>query len=217
MERQVISKAVDRSATFEQSLLQAFHLAEVRPSPSVLLASELQQLSIMHAGAVRSLALDHPLSAFALLRPQVEACIRGIWVLHAGDDFAEAFTRELAEDGIEPQFPKRVERLLDDLEASSRFAAHARSLRDYWSDFGLAFHGYTHGGRISLQLVSGKVETVRMTDALAHSRGLLGIAYVLLQDCVECSQEERQPLLRLVSNAIAEPAAPISDQEPARP
>lgn len=204
MDLHLISKEIDRGQELEREILEIFGGAPVGGRPSRRLSSQFLRLSLMHSAAIRSLALEHQLSALALMRPQVEGCLRGLWVLHQGDDFAKRFMRDLDENESEEHIPKRVDQLLKVLLSSPLYGEMAHTLDGYWKEFESAFHGYTHGGRIALQLLENGVEPLRMTELLGHSRAVAGIAFMLLLESVDCSEEVRDRVLLKVTEVIAD-------------
>ncbi len=202
-----ISEAVRKGDAFERDMLLRFAAAPVGEGASQHLAAQFLRLSLMHSGALRALAIDHPMSALALVRPQIEACLRGLWVLEQGNAYAERFMRDLGEGEVEEHIPKRVEQLLKDLESSAMYGPMVDSLRRYWTEFESAFHGYTHGGRIALQLLDNGIEPERLHAALKHSRGVAGFAFMFLLECIDSPDALRQQILAKVARVLVDDPA----------
>ncbi len=102
------------------------------------IVAALLHLSMEHHGAIYLLTLNkHYGSAFALLRPQFESFIRGIWFLHCATD-------EQIDSFIKNKEPPKINSLLKDIESIPGYEEGTlkKAKDEVWS----TLCGYTHGG-----------------------------------------------------------------------
>jgi hypothetical protein len=111
---------------------------EYQNSDRVVLVLAYAALNLEHQSAIRILIeQNHRGSAFALVRSQVEACLRGLWVLRFS---SEDEVKSIKDDGAEP-FPKfrpMTVALDSGLGTVDLFQGIARS----WG----TLNGFTHSG-----------------------------------------------------------------------
>ncbi len=92
-----LNQLLVRTQAFHNAAVE--HVASLRPIEDLraLVAFQAGGLALEHSLAVRLLISDGRLpSAFALLRPQFESLVRGIWLLHAANEsWIEKFSQPL--------------------------------------------------------------------------------------------------------------------------
>lgn len=102
------------------------------------ISAGLFHLSMEHQGAIHLLTVNkHYGSAFAMLRPQLEAFIRGAWYQHcASDEDIAKFQRH--------EEPPKINRLIREIEATPAYLENTlKEIKDNaWS----TLCSYTHGG-----------------------------------------------------------------------
>jgi hypothetical protein len=104
----------------------------------IRLTTTYARLNIEHQSTMRILVeQNHRGSAFALLRPQIEACFRGLWVQQLA---SEIDVEAIRKDGAEPfpKFKKMAKDLDDALSADGLFTGIATG----WQ----TMSGFTHSG-----------------------------------------------------------------------
>jgi len=131
------------------------------------IAAGLLHLSMEHHGAIHLLTINkHYGSAFALLRPQFESFIRGIWFQHCATD-------EQLELFIKNEEPPRINSLLKDIENAPGYEEGTlkKAKDEVWS----ALCGYTHGGYFQVAYRNTETEIAPDYDE-EHIIGLLIMA-----------------------------------------
>lgn len=130
-------------------------------------AAGLFHLSMEHHGAIHLLIINkHYGSAFALLRPQFESFIRGIWFQHCATD-------EQLDSYIKNEEPPRINSLLEDIEKAPGYEEGTlkKTKDEVWS----ALCGYTHGGYFQVAYRNTETEIAPDYDE-EHIIGLLIMA-----------------------------------------
>lgn len=174
-------KFVGRIDVLEEDLMQLFASINEPKEDRPYLSYGLFKLSILHGRGIRSLVTaQQPAPALALLRPQFEACLRGIWVAQsAGTADAHWVSQVLAEAGdgyTEPHFPKKLGQYVTDLRDAGS-SDSADTFDGYLKVMESALHAYTHGGRIIFQGVLDAFEFGRISELLRNSMILSTYAY----------------------------------------
>lgn len=117
--------------------------ADARPR----VAQGLSAVSLHHGAGVRSLLVDLPASAIALMRPQFECLVRAVWAAHAATEADLA--RLLAPLSLESQQAAKklpgVPEMLGNLELSGPRGA-AALLGRARSRLGDGLNSFVHGG-----------------------------------------------------------------------
>ncbi|GAB2654874.1 DUF6988 family protein [Arenimonas aestuarii] len=165
---------IDRSSRFDNDLRNATSGVPVPEGLRYQAAVGWATASLEHGRGLRALMLlDNPCASFALLRPQMEAFIRQVWVCLVPDDewLAEFFNlkdgdiretkeppgltkamREISEKGLEP-FSEVVKALVDML--------------------GDSHHSFTHNGARAVQMAlrgayrPAQFELVKLSNAFS--------------------------------------------------
>ncbi len=133
---------VDAALEYNKGALAAIRSqllgATVPSSPRNDLVWAYVAIVIAHHEGIQSLASQHLLApAFALLRPQIEAGFRGLWVnLIATDEQVNTIR-----DGSEKPFPE-FRKMSADLDTAYRAGGWLQGFSKRWA----ALNGYTHGG-----------------------------------------------------------------------
>lgn len=141
---------LDLSAAFNEAVLT--HVSTLIPfdGKRPLVAFQAGILSLEHAtGAFALLHLDLLPSAYALMRPQYEGLVRGIWLLHAASDtwidkLSEPLTVESAKRANEGPM---LAIMLKELEASETAPQPiVEQLKEYRDVTWKALNSYARGG-----------------------------------------------------------------------
>ena len=134
------------------------------------IAVSLQHLCIEHHSAIHTL-VNHGIhgSAFALIRPQFEAYVRGAWFYFcAGEDYVSSF--------IDGNDPPKINLLISDLEKLGAYEGKdlSRMKTAVWKNM----NDFTHGGMVQVKARVSRDE-IRSCYKEDHLVGLLGSASTL--------------------------------------
>ena len=149
-----------------------------------LVAHQAAALSLEHANGARVL-IDHGLlpPAFALMRPQFECLLRGVWLLHVASEnwvakLSAPLTLESAKQANEgPMLAEMFKQLDSDIAAPQALVAQLKQYRDAtWK----VMNSYVHGGLhpLSRTLTGYPVELVY--DIVRNSNAIVALAAQLI-------------------------------------
>lgn len=145
-----LKELISRTARFHSAVER--HVESLVPAPGerYRVAFQAGLLALEHAVSARRLVEEALFSsAIALLRPQFESLVRGIWLLYAASDnwiakFSEPLTLESAKRASEGE---GLAEMLKQLEASPTAPKEViGQLRAYKDVSWKAMNSYTHGG-----------------------------------------------------------------------
>lgn len=138
-------------------------------------AASLLHLSIEHHSGIHCL-VDHQLdsAAFALLRPQWETYVRGVWLRTTAD---EALVEKFLEDKTDLKFRK----MLGSVEPEGR----RQPMLDQNKAVSDKFNDFTHGGvrQISLRNRTSHIETITSDKEIA------ALVYMSITFCYQALAE----------------------------
>ena len=149
MSEEQLSALLVRTAEFQQTVLA--HVGDLTVEGArYQVAFRAGLLSLEHAAAALVL-VKHGLlaSAYALMRPQYECLVRGIWLLHAANDawimkLSKPLTLEAARQANEG--PMLAEMLKQLENCSNSPAGIVQQLKEYRDIAWKAMNSHTHGG-----------------------------------------------------------------------
>lgn len=173
-----------RTAAFHEAVLtHASALIPFDDSRSIV-AFQAGLLSLEHAtGAFALINIELLPSAYALMRPQYESLVRGIWLLHGASDtwvekLGEPLTLETAKRANEG--PMLAE-MLKGLEASSTAPqAIVSQLREYRDVTWKALNSYAHGGLHPLARTATGYPAQLTYDVMRNSNAIVALTTQLL-------------------------------------
>ncbi|GMT42456.1 MAG: hypothetical protein IEMM0002_0867 [bacterium] len=135
-----IEKAIKQSREWFNFCNSSFDYAKIKPTDKNTIGAALLHLSIEHHGGISILVANkHYGSAFALLRPQFEAFVRGAWYLHCANDKQVAGYQEYEE-------PPRIKELIADIKNTPDCKNLGDVLEEIKKKIWDILCGYTHGG-----------------------------------------------------------------------
>ena len=173
-----------RTAAFHEAVLT--HVRALIPfdDSRSIVAFQAGLLSLEHAtGAFALINIELLPSAYALMRPQYESLVRGIWLLHGASDtwvekLGEPLTLETAKRANEG--PMLAE-MLKGLEASSTAPqAIVSQLREYRDVTWKALNSYAHGGLHPLARTATGYPAQLTYDVMRNSNAIVALTTQLL-------------------------------------
>ncbi len=166
---------IDKSAEWLSECNSSIDGAAIGDSTRNRVAAALLHLSLEHHGAIQLLVssqLPHYGSAFALLRPQFEGYVRGVWFHRcACDQELDEFTK-----GGEPP---RIDKLIQAIETVPGYEKGLlkATKQEVWR----IMCGYTHGGSVQVASRNSYTEiTSSYTDEQVHELISLACSITLL-------------------------------------
>lgn len=178
-----LANYLNRTLRFVEAVNVAVDGLSIKASLRTDIAARSYHLSLEHHGSIWLLSKEEQLgSAFALLRPQVDAFFRGAWVHHCA---AESDVEKLVRDqsrADDPPSPKEVAEKLEQVNPA-RFGSGY--LRAYYDKCWRGLCSYTHGGGVHLLRrgdgndVFGNYSDRDTIELLTHSN------LFALQACIE--------------------------------
>lgn len=141
---------LERTAYFQQDLFTHAESLQPFPEQRLVVAFQSGMLAIEHSDSIlRLLISGFHTSAFALVRPQFESLLRGVWLMYAAtDEWVLTLSQPIspqtaANDADAPMVGEML------IELKSRAPAHAAliaQLDDFQRQGNKALSNYTHGG-----------------------------------------------------------------------
>ena len=137
-----IKEAIRKSGTWINRCNELVDSVELKADDRNRVVAALLHLSLEHHGSIHLLVCHHHNgSAFALLRPQFEAYIRGLWLMKCA-------TVQQLQSFINNQEPPRINQLIGEIEEHPGYEERLLSgLKDrVWR----SLCGFTHGGYVQV-------------------------------------------------------------------
>lgn len=162
------------------------HVATLQPMDGLraLVAFQAGVLVLEHSLAARHLiASGHLASGYALLRPQFESLVRGIWLLHSASDiWVEKFSQPLTIESTKyanegPGLADMLKELGSNPLAPGPIVAQ---LREYKEATWKPLNSYTHGGIHPLTRFLSGYPPQLTYDAVRNANAILALALQLL-------------------------------------
>ncbi len=181
-----LNEAMQQSAVWLNRCNDLVDSIELKLDDKNRVVASLFHLSLEHHGSIHLLVQQrHNGSAFALLRPQFEAYIRGLW-------YMKCATEGQLQSFIDDNEPPRVNQLIDEIEQHPGYEEKVLSSikNKVWS----AFCGFTHGGyvqvswRITDEEITSNFGEEQLVKLIVTSSALSLQAYVALAALVDSSE-----------------------------
>ncbi len=155
-----LSDAIQKSAEWINKCNEQIDSVPLNSDEKTRVVAALFHLSLEHHGSIHQLVLlEHYGSAFALLRPQFEAHIRGLW-------FQRSATKEQLKSFTKDNEPPTINWLLQKIEEIPEFSEGVLSSfkRKIWS----VLCSFTHGGyvQVSWRMTSKEIKVDFKEDHL---------------------------------------------------
>lgn len=192
-----IQTLLSRTALFYEVVLRHVELLTPAPGGRFVVAFQSGLLSLEHARSATMLFEQGRFaSGIALLRPQFECLVRGIWLLYAANDnwiakFSEPLTAESAKQANEGVGLADMLKALETApNAPAPIVAQLREFKDVsWK----AMNSYTHGGIHALaRTLSGYPEQL-IYDIIRNSNALTALC-TQLQSILTGMPEKMEPI-----------------------
>ena len=179
-----LKKLLGRTAEFHMAVQT--HVVNLNPYEDCrsLVSFQAGLLSLEHATGAFVLINNNLLpSAYALMRPQYESLVRGIWLLHAGNDswvekLGEPLTVETARRANEG--PMVAEMLKGLEESSTAPQGIVRQLKEYRDVTWKALNSYAHGGLHPLVRTLSGYPAQLNYDVMRNSNAVVALTTQLL-------------------------------------
>jgi len=154
---------------------------------------------------------DMPAPAIALLRPQFESLVRGVWLMYAASDaqvekLSMPLTIETARRGDDlPMLSEMLKRLEATPEAPAHIVAQLQAYKDIaWK----ALNSFTHGGIHPLSKYVTGYSPKLVLDSLRNSNGILMMAAQLV--CILTGDPSNQAQWRKLIDEFTDCFHPIN-------
>lgn len=191
---ELLSKTLGRSIELHQSAHSLIDAFEPYPELRFEIAFQSGLLSMEHATAAMLLMQsDMPAPAIALLRPQYESLVRGVWLMFAATEpqvekLALPLTEETAKRGDDlPMLADMLKQLEKVEQTPKHLVVQLKSYKDIaWR----ALNSYAHGGMHPLSRYVTGYPPKLVRDSLCNSNGILMMATQLL--CILTGNPENQ-------------------------
>lgn len=200
MSEEKLTALIERTAAFHEAV-QA-HVSALIPfdDSRSIVAFQAGLLSLEHAtGAFALINIELLPSAYALMRPQYESLVRGIWLLHGASDnwvekLGEPLTLETAKRANEGPM---LSEMLKGLEASSTAPqAIVSQLREYRDVAWKALNSYAHGGLHPLARTATGYPAQLTYDVMRNSNAIVALTTQLLS-ILTGDPRQMEPVRRL--------------------
>jgi len=212
-----LERLIERSFELHEAIYEHVDSMQSAPFPRADIAFDAGLLALEHATAVLELIESGRVSsAFALMRPQFESLVRGIWLAHAASDlWVEKLSQPLtlnaqrqANEG--PMLAEMLKQLEACPEAPNHIVAQLKEYRDIsWK----VLNSFNHGGIHPLSRSISGYPPKLLYDALRNSNAVLALTTQLLS--IMSGDEKNIVPVRLIHLEFAD-CLPISDGPIAR-
>lgn len=169
--------------------------------PRVILSDKAGRLSLqLAAGALRLVQDGNVYAAMALMRPQFECLVRGMWLMYvASDDWIEKLSHPLTEASAKkgsgaPMLAKMLDGLGKTTEPRLQFMV--RQLQEFHEKGKVVLNSFTHGGMVPLARVGAGYSESMVLGAMQNSNGVLTLSCQLLT-VLTGQQENMAPVYRM--------------------
>ena len=200
MSEEKLRKLLDRTADFHKAVQT--HVGNLNPFQDCRSQVSFQAglLSLEHATGAFVLINSNLLpSAYALMRPQYESLVRGIWLLHAANDswvekLGEPLTVETARRANEgPMLAEMLKGLEASNTAPQGIVGQLKEFRDVtWK----ALNSYAHGGLHPLARTTTGYTAQLNYDVVRNSNAIVALTAQLLS-ILTGNHRQMQPVRKL--------------------
>lgn len=153
--------------------------------PRVILSYKAGRLSLqLAAGALRLVQDGNVYAAMALIRPQFECLVRGMWLMYAAsDEWIEKLSHPLTETSAKngsgsPMLAKMLESLGKATEPRLLFMV--QQLQEFHELGKAVLNSFTHGGMVPLAHAGAGYSESMVLGAMQNSNGVLTLSCQLL-------------------------------------
>lgn len=174
-----------RTAQLHETVARHRNSLQIPKHPRVVLSFKAGCLSLeLAAGTLRLAHEGNVSAAMALIRPQFECLVRGMWLLYAADDdwilkLSQPLTVETAKQGNKaPMLKDMLEALSKRTEPPLRFMV--QQLNQFQEQGKVVLNSFTHGGMVPLARVGEGYPEWMVVNALQNSNGVVSISAQLL-------------------------------------
>ena len=200
MSEQALATLLDRTAQFHEAVLD--HVGTLAPAddPRHVVAFQAGLLSLEHAaGTIVLVAQGFQSSAYALLRPQFECLVRGVWLLHAANDtwvakLGQSLTPEGAKQADDMPMLAEMLKQLDKAPDSPRHIVE--QLQQYRDTAWKALSSYVHGGLHPLARRESGYPIEITLGVVRNSNGILALT-AQLQSILSGDPSNMEPVRRM--------------------
>lgn len=179
------STYLSRTAEFHEAVARHRGRLQVPVHPRVILGFKAGCLSLeLAAGTLRLTQEGNVSAALALIRPQFECLVRGMWLTYIADDgwiqtLSEPLTVETAKLGNKaPMLKEMLDGLGTRTEPPLRFTV--RQLQEFHELGKVVLNSFTHGGMVPLARVGTGYPEWLVLNAVQNSNGVVALATQLL-------------------------------------
>ncbi|CAG9184081.1 DUF6988 domain-containing protein [Cupriavidus respiraculi] len=170
-----------RVAAFHNAALACIAMVQPMDDRRAIAAFRCGLMSVEHAsGALALLSIGLPSPALALLRPQFETLVRGIWLLYAADEkwVAQYFEPLTETSAVAGDKAPGMALMLDALSAVEEPSARAviGQLLQYRDLNWKALNSYTHGGMHPMARSGDGYPDELVENVLKNANGLVCVA-----------------------------------------
>ncbi|MFN7881462.1 MAG: DUF6988 family protein [bacterium] len=176
---------LSRTAQLHKAVARHRDSLEIQNHPRVILSFKSGCLSLELAAGTLRLAQDGNVSsAMALIRPQFESVVRGMWLLYSASDdwiakLSQPLTVEAAKEGNKaPMLKQMLEDLSKQTDARLRFMV--RQLQEFQELGKVVLNSFTHGGMVPLARIGDTYPEWMVMNAMQNSNGVVAISAQLL-------------------------------------
>lgn len=195
-----LERLIERSFDLHESIYGHVESLEPAPLPRADIAFDAGLLALEHATAALELIDSGRVSsAFALMRPQFESLVRGIWLAHAASDlWVEKLSQPLtlAAQRQANEGPMLAE-MLKQLETCPDAPAHiVGQLKEYRDVSWKVLNSFNHGGIHPLSRSISGYPPKLLYDALRNSNAVLALTTQLLS-IMSGDETKMEPVRRI--------------------
>lgn len=179
-----LDKFLSRTSAFHSAVMD--HVTCLAPfnEPRYVIAFQSALLATEHAAAALRLNFEgHHNSSIALMRPQFEAHLRGVWLMYAAPErWVRLLDEPLTEDSARRsnQIPMPAAMLEELNQSASAPQAVVEQLKQYSEVTWRALSSYTHGGLHPLSRVATGFPVQFVYDLQRNSNAMLALSSQLL-------------------------------------
>lgn len=169
-----IEHLLQRSSSLHGAISKALSTATVADHPRASLAATHADIALEHGGSLLLLiSMGHLSSALALLRVQLDAAVRALWVLYAAPDARIAMFTAAITDGTLKE-PNNMPGIADMIAQLEQKAPHevGRSLQVFKEAAWRPLSSFIHGGIYTLHERYRQFPPEWATGTLRNSNGL---------------------------------------------
>lgn len=176
---------LSRTAQLHETVARHRGSLQIPNHPRFVLSFKAGCLSLeLAAGTLRLVQEGNVSAAMALIRPQFECLVRGMWLLYAASDdwilmLSQPLTVETAKQGNKaPMLKDMLEALSKRTEPPLKFMV--QQLNQFQEQGKVVLNSFTHGGMIPLARVGAGYPEWMVVNAIQNSNGVVTIAAQLL-------------------------------------